>query len=229
MQSRLTRSRTDKFIAGVCGGLSAYFNVDPVIVRLIFVLATFVNGAGIPIYLLLWLIVPRDTTGLPGSYRHIPQHRVPRSQQATPWFDESYPSQTTGAEDDAHEVRRAPARAVQQQRPDSSSGFSQSPPPPAAYQFDPLTGLPLRSPPMVGETINLRETPPDASEQIRSMPSMSSAYTPATPRRKNWRTLGIILVGVGGLILLEQMGITMNLMFPILLIVAGIILLKRRM
>lgn len=229
MQSRLTRSRTDTFIAGVCGGLSAYFNVDPVIVRLIFVLATFVNGAGIPIYLLLWLIVPRDTTGLPGSYQHIPQHRAQRSQQAPPWLDESYPPQTTAAEGDAQEVRRSPARTVQQQRPDSSGGFSQSPPLPAAYQFDPLTGQPLEPPPMVGETMNLRKISPDAPEQIRSTPSRSSAYTPATPRRKNWRTLGIILVGVGGLILLEQMGITMNLMFPILLIIAGIILLKRRM
>ncbi len=220
MQSRLTRSRTDKFIAGVCGGLSAYFNVDPVIVRLIFVLATFVNGAGIPIYLLLWLIVPRDTTSLPGSYQHIPPHGPQRSQQAAPSIDESYPSRTRAA---------APARAVQQQRPGGSGGFSQSPPPPGVYQFDPLTGQPLEPPPMMGETINLREIPPDAPEQIRSTPSMSSAYTPATPRRRNWRTLGIILVGVGGLILLEQMGITMNLMFPILLIIAGIILLKRRM
>lgn len=223
MQSRLTRSRTDKFIAGVCGGLGAYFNVDPVIVRLIFVLTTLVNGAGIPIYLLLWLIVPRDTTRVPGSYQHIPQHKTRRS------LDETYPPQTTAAAGDAHEVRRVPTSAAQQQRPDSSSSFSQSPPSPVAYQFDPLTGQPLEPSPMVGKTINLRETAPDAPEQIGSVPPIASAYTSAAPHRKNWRTLGIILVGVGGLILLEQMGITMNLIFPMLLIIAGIILLRRRM
>lgn len=59
MQSRLVRSRTDVVIAGVCGGLGEYFHVDPVIVRLIFVLVTLTSGIGIIIYPVLWIIMPK--------------------------------------------------------------------------------------------------------------------------------------------------------------------------
>ncbi|MCA9953932.1 MAG: PspC domain-containing protein [Ardenticatenaceae bacterium] len=67
-ESRLTRSETDKMIAGVCGGLAEYLNLDPVWVRLLFVLLIFASGIGIPIYLVLWVIMPRvETAGQPGS------------------------------------------------------------------------------------------------------------------------------------------------------------------
>ncbi len=59
MQSRLVRSRTDVVIAGVCGGLGEYFHVDPVIVRLIFVLVTLTSGIGMIIYPVLWIIMPK--------------------------------------------------------------------------------------------------------------------------------------------------------------------------
>ncbi len=56
---RLTRSRDDRMLAGVCGGLGEYFNIDPTLVRLGFAFIFFV-GAGSPflLYLLIWLIVP---------------------------------------------------------------------------------------------------------------------------------------------------------------------------
>lgn len=56
---RLTRSRDDRMLAGVCGGLGAYFKIDPTLVRLGFAFLFFL-GAGSPflVYLLLWLIVP---------------------------------------------------------------------------------------------------------------------------------------------------------------------------
>ncbi|MEW6610428.1 MAG: PspC domain-containing protein [Patescibacteria group bacterium] len=57
---KLYRSRTNKMIAGVCGGLAEYFNVDPTIVRLAFVLITFFQGFGILLYLVLWIIVPLE-------------------------------------------------------------------------------------------------------------------------------------------------------------------------
>ena len=67
-ESRLTRSETDKMIAGVCGGLAEYLNLDPVWVRLLFVLLIFASGIGIPIYLVLWVIMPRvEAAGQPGS------------------------------------------------------------------------------------------------------------------------------------------------------------------
>jgi phage shock protein C len=59
---RLYRSNHDVMIAGVAGGLAEYFNLDPTIVRLLFVLLAFVS-VGVPmalIYLILWIIMPRN-------------------------------------------------------------------------------------------------------------------------------------------------------------------------
>jgi len=59
MQRKLYRSRTDKKIAGVCGGLAEYFNIDPVIVRIGFVFLLLPGGfPGFLPYVILWLIVP---------------------------------------------------------------------------------------------------------------------------------------------------------------------------
>ncbi len=58
MAKRVYRDRQNRMIAGVCSGLGEYFNVDPVLVRLAFVLLAFFNGIGILAYLLLWMITP---------------------------------------------------------------------------------------------------------------------------------------------------------------------------
>ena len=55
---RLYRSKSNKVIAGVCGGIGEYFNVDPVIVRLLWVLLVLGYGFGILAYLIAWLIIP---------------------------------------------------------------------------------------------------------------------------------------------------------------------------
>ncbi len=57
MQKKWYRSRNDRMIGGVAGGIAEYFEIDPVIVRIIFVLALFF-GAGILAYILLWIIIP---------------------------------------------------------------------------------------------------------------------------------------------------------------------------
>ena len=63
MNKRLYRSRKDVMIAGVCGGMAEYFDIDPVIVRLLTVLLVFAGGAAILIYLLGWLIIPKAPEG----------------------------------------------------------------------------------------------------------------------------------------------------------------------
>lgn len=55
---RLYRSESDRVIAGVCGGLGEYLRVDPLILRILFVVLAMVNGIGLFIYLVLWIIVP---------------------------------------------------------------------------------------------------------------------------------------------------------------------------
>ncbi len=62
-QPRLYRSRDQKVIAGVCGGLGDYFALDPVWFRIGFVVLAFGGGSGVLIYLLMWLIVPEQPAG----------------------------------------------------------------------------------------------------------------------------------------------------------------------
>lgn len=54
---RLLRSNTNRVIGGVCGGIGDYFTIDPVLVRIIFVI-TALFGAGFVIYLVLWIMMP---------------------------------------------------------------------------------------------------------------------------------------------------------------------------
>jgi phage shock protein C len=58
MQHKLYRSRTDSRIAGVCGGLGEYFDIDPTLIRLIFVLLALTGGHGVLLYIILWIVVP---------------------------------------------------------------------------------------------------------------------------------------------------------------------------
>jgi phage shock protein C len=55
---KLMRSSNNKMIAGVCGGLADYLNLDPTVVRLIFMLLFFLGGHGLLVYLILWLVMP---------------------------------------------------------------------------------------------------------------------------------------------------------------------------
>jgi phage shock protein C len=57
-ERRLYRSNNEKMIAGVCGGLAEYLDLDPSIVRLLFVLLALTFGNGILIYLILLLVMP---------------------------------------------------------------------------------------------------------------------------------------------------------------------------
>jgi phage shock protein C len=58
MKTKLVRSRTDRMVSGVCGGLAAYLGIEAIWVRLFFVLVSVANGLGLLIYLILWIIMP---------------------------------------------------------------------------------------------------------------------------------------------------------------------------
>ena len=62
MERRLYRSRSDRMIGGVCGGLARYFDIDPTIVRIIAVLLIFANGIGILAYIILAIVVPLENS-----------------------------------------------------------------------------------------------------------------------------------------------------------------------
>lgn len=69
MSKKLMRKRSDQMIFGVAGGIADYLNIDPVIVRLLFVLMALTGGHGILVYLVLTLIMPEE--GAPVGKAHV--------------------------------------------------------------------------------------------------------------------------------------------------------------
>lgn len=58
MEKRLYRLPRNKMIGGVCTGLGEYFSIDPVLVRIVFIILAFQQGIGILAYIILWIVVP---------------------------------------------------------------------------------------------------------------------------------------------------------------------------
>lgn len=56
---RYCRSSTDRIIGGVCGGIAEYFNIDPLLVRLVFAILFFGYGTGLLAYILIWILAPK--------------------------------------------------------------------------------------------------------------------------------------------------------------------------
>jgi phage shock protein C len=57
---KLYRSKTNRKLAGVCGGLAQYFNVDATLIRVLFVLLAVLGGSGLVLYVAMWIIVPKE-------------------------------------------------------------------------------------------------------------------------------------------------------------------------
>jgi phage shock protein C len=91
---RFYRSRTDRKIGGVAAGLGEYFEMDPMLIRLIFVVLLFAGGGGFLIYLILWIVTPEKPIQMssgnaqpsadPGSYSQPAQEPAASAAQTTP-------------------------------------------------------------------------------------------------------------------------------------------------
>ena len=57
---KLYRSRKDRMVAGIAGGLANYFDIDPTLVRIIFIVTLFVGGGGFLAYIIMWIVVPEE-------------------------------------------------------------------------------------------------------------------------------------------------------------------------
>ncbi|MEI6776322.1 MAG: PspC domain-containing protein [Chloroflexales bacterium] len=57
---RITRSQSDRLLGGVAGGLASYAGIDPLIIRIAFIVLTVLNGFGVILYLALWVLVPNE-------------------------------------------------------------------------------------------------------------------------------------------------------------------------
>ena len=60
MKKRLYKSSTDKKVCGVCGGIANYFDVDPTVIRLIWVIFTLLGGSGLIAYIIAAIIMPDE-------------------------------------------------------------------------------------------------------------------------------------------------------------------------
>ncbi|MEK6206658.1 MAG: PspC domain-containing protein [Chloroflexota bacterium] len=67
---RLYRSTSDRAIAGVCGGLAQYFEVDPALVRILFLVFALAGGASVLLYVVLWIAVPVDNDAQVSTNSH---------------------------------------------------------------------------------------------------------------------------------------------------------------
>jgi phage shock protein C len=64
---KLYRTQDDRMIAGVCSGLAAYFKIDPIIIRVLFVVFAIIGGSSLLIYLILWILIPNELDTYSGS------------------------------------------------------------------------------------------------------------------------------------------------------------------
>jgi phage shock protein C len=62
---RLYRSKNDRMLGGVCAGLGEHLEIDPTVIRLVWVVITVLSiGTGILVYILAWILIPEEDTGL---------------------------------------------------------------------------------------------------------------------------------------------------------------------
>jgi phage shock protein PspC (stress-responsive transcriptional regulator) len=72
--TRMLRSRDDRYVAGVCGGLARYLNIDPVVVRVLIAALTVVGGVGLVLYVAAWLLAPEE-----GQDKNVLESHLPLS------------------------------------------------------------------------------------------------------------------------------------------------------
>ena len=59
-RKKLFRSRSERWLAGVCGGIGDYFDIDATVIRILFILFGLVFGSGLLFYIILWILIPLE-------------------------------------------------------------------------------------------------------------------------------------------------------------------------
>jgi phage shock protein C len=106
MEKRLYRSRSDRMLEGVCGGLAKYFGIDPTIVRIIAVLSVFVGGLGILAYIIMAIIVPLEGTKVTTPEETV-RENVEEMKETASELGREIRSTFTGEEGESEEVVKA--------------------------------------------------------------------------------------------------------------------------
>jgi phage shock protein C len=82
--NRVYRSTTDKIIAGVCGGLGQYLRIEPLILRILFIILA-MNGIGLGLYIILWIFLPLEQKEYPDQEAMIRHNVNEISEQVQAW------------------------------------------------------------------------------------------------------------------------------------------------
>jgi len=203
---RLMRSRRERMWAGVAGGLAEYFDLDPNLVRVLWVAATILShGAGVAVYILLWVILPRED-------------RVPRDPEPRPWRDwsEEFHTETQRLADEARRMADDMRGAGQARRSPGSDA-----PTTGAAAHDPATDT--------GAPTGYASQPPEPAWWADSSERYVDRHA---SHGRHPRSTGIALVALGVLLLAANAGvfswIDWHMMWPVIFIGLGLILLSRR-
>ncbi len=86
MNKRILRSRRQKVLGGVAGGLAQYFGIDPVIVRVLFVIFTIFHGIGLLLYIILWVVIPEEPFEVAYNINPQANNAQPGSENLDPTF-----------------------------------------------------------------------------------------------------------------------------------------------
>jgi len=195
--------------AGVAGGLAEYFDIDPALVRLIWVAAAVVSGGlAIPVYILAWIILPRDdrpTYSGPPAWRDWSQEFHAETQRlaeearrmAGEWHEQPYPPNT----------------------PNAGTATAASTEPPVSR--DPATDKGVPPPPMPARD-------PAPADWWSAPPTDVETHR----HHRGPRSAGVLLVGLGVLLLAANAGIfswiEWRYMWPLIFIGLGVVLLARQ-
>lgn len=199
---RLRRSTSNRYIAGVAGGLGRHFNLDPTIIRVLLVVLTFFGGAGLVVYAVCWLFVPED--GAEHGVVHVGSE--PRKILLLAAAGVAFLLAVGDAFNGFHSgwllvgigVLVAVALIGRDRRADSTarSTWVAAPPPPGAPETPaPSYAAPASAAP-VEDTRVLGQTPPTWQPPVARPPLL-----PPRPKRTGvvwfWPTLALIAVGLG--------------------------------
>ena len=85
MKDKLYRSRRFRVLGGVAGGLATYFNLDPILVRVLVVIMSIFHGFGILLYIILWIVVPEEPFEMAYQTKAEPNDQGEANQQPNPF------------------------------------------------------------------------------------------------------------------------------------------------
>lgn len=221
----LTRSKDDRIIAGVAGGLSRYLDVDPLLVRLVFVLLAITFGAGILAYIAAIIIIPEEK-----EERMDEQQPAPGAPEApaavTGPANETAPEPTSGTV--AVASSPPPVNPFLAPSVDAAPTVSDVATPEPAHPESAPTPEPATPPPLA---------PPPPAPPVPPMPAPPTATPPTPPetpdeeQRRRRMAFGLVLVFLGILFLFQQFvpAFDWGRFWPVLLIGLGAyLLLKER-